>query len=335
MKSERLRSARRSGGSPGRRLGQFLLSREGLLLIFLLLLGAAIDIASSGSLLRFANLNNLFVNVAVVAVASIGMTLVILTAGIDVSIGGIVGLSSAIAGQLLTNGTNVLLSLGVFLAVGLALGLVNGILVSYVRIPAIITTLATKSIFRMLVFLTLGGVWISSIPFRLTNFFVLTRIWILPVSLVLTLALLIAASVLMTHTRTGRWFYAVGDNEEAARLSGINVRLVKTSGYALLGLLTAVAAIFSLAESPLVQNNTGSGFELTVIAAVILGGTELSGGRGTVLGSLIGAVIVALVQDGVILLHIQPFWNGVLLGAVILASVASSGLRLLRQRGAR
>jgi ribose/xylose/arabinose/galactoside ABC-type transport system permease subunit len=313
-----------------RALSRFFLGREGILLIFLILLATAINWASSGGLLRFANLNNLFVNISIVSVAAIGMTLVILTAGIDVSIGGIVGVSSALAGELLAQGFNLGLCLLVFLASGFALGLLNGLLVSYVRIPPIITTLATKSLFRMLTFLILGGVWISSIPFTLTQDLVLTHLGFLPVSLAVSLVLLVLASLFLTHTRGGRRFYAIGDNEEAARLSGINTRLIKASAYAILGLLTSVAAIFSLAESPLVQNNTGSGFELTVIAAVILGGTELSGGKGTLLGSLLGAIIVALVQDGVILLHIPPFWSGVLLGGVILLSVASSTLRLRR-----
>lgn len=308
---------------------RFLVGREGVLLFVVLILGILIEVVSHGGLLRHASLNNLLMNIAIVSTSAIGMTFVILTAGIDVSIGAIVGLSTAVAAHIFEAHGGIPLAITVLVGVGALLGLLNSVVVSFAKVPPIIATLGTMSIFRMLVFVVLGGKWISAIPFSITHIFVLTKVWVLPIALVISIALMTMSSLMLSHSRRGRWLYALGDNPEGVRLAGVSATKLVIFAYTAMGVLSAVSALFMLAQSPLAQNNTGTGFELTVIAAVILGGTELMGGKGTIIGSFLGAIIVALVQDGVILLHIQPFWTGVILGAIILVSVASSSYGIL------
>ena len=194
-------------------------------------------------------------------------------------------------------------------------------------IPPVIATLGTLSIYRMLVFIVLGSNWITTIPPSLTTIFVADHVWFLPVVTVIALAFTAAAALFLRYFRWGRHVYALGNNEEAARLAGIRPERVKLVAYVVLGLLTGFAALLTLGQSPMVQTSTGSGFVLQVIAAVVLGGTALSGGRGTMLGTLLGTLVVQIVDDGIVLLHIQPFWGGVALGAIILLAIGLGAKR--------
>ncbi|TAN14202.1 MAG: ABC transporter permease, partial [Rhizobiaceae bacterium] len=205
--------------------------------------------------------------------------------------------------------------------IGAAFGLVNAAIIIGGRVPPVVATLGTLSIFRMCVFLVLGASWITMIPPELTVIFISDRLWFLPVASVMALVLMAVFAFFLRSFRLGRHIYAIGNNEEAARLAGVPVARIKLYAYTLLGMFTGIAALLTLGQSPLVQTSTGTGFELAVIAAVVLGGTELSGGRGTILGTLLGTLIVGLVNDGVVLMHIQPFWGGVLLGGIILLSI--------------
>lgn len=301
--------------------------REFLLLVTLALLVAGISAGSRGAFWTSVNLNNLFVSSAITAIPAIGMTVVILTGGIDVSTGSMLGLVAAIGGTCFAAGWSLAATIPVFLATGAALGLVNALLIIQGRIPPVIATLGTLSIYRMLVFVVLGSNWLTQIPPALTTIFVMDHLWFLPVVAVIALALLIVAALFLRHFRWGRHVYALGNNEEAARLAGIRPNRIKLAAYVGLGLLTGFAALLTLGESPMVQTSTGSGFVLQVIAAVVLGGTELSGGRGGMLGTLLGTLIVEVVNDGIVLLHIQPFWSGVALGGVILVAIGASSRR--------
>jgi ribose/xylose/arabinose/galactoside ABC-type transport system permease subunit len=301
--------------------------REFLLFITLVLLVALISVGSHGAFWTSVNLNNLFVSSAITLIPAIGMTMVILTGGIDVSTGSMLGLTAAIGGTCFAAGWSLAATIPVFLATGAGLGLVNAMLIINGRIPPVIATLGTLSIYRMLVFVVLGSNWLTQIPPSLTVIFVMNHLWFLPVVAVIALALLILASLFLNRFRWGRHVYALGNNEEAARLAGIRPDRIKLAAYVGLGLLTGFAALLTLGESPMVQTSTGSGFVLQVIAAVVLGGTELSGGRGGMLGTLLGTLIVELVYDGIVLLHIQPFWSGVALGGVILIAIGAGSRR--------
>lgn len=298
--------------------------REGALLITLVLLAVLIAFGSHGALVSPVNMDNLLVSAAITAIPAIGMTMVILTGGIDVSVGSMLGLIAAIGGLCFEAQWPLAAVVPVFCLAGTLLGLVNAMLIVPGRVPPVVATLGTLSIFRMLVFLVLGSNWITAIPPSLTTIFIVSRIGPLPVASIIALGTLILAALFLRWFRLGRHIYAIGNNEEAARLSGIRVRRTKLLAYTLLGLLTGIAALITLGQSPMVQTSTGEGFELNVIAAVVLGGTELSGGRGSIFGTLLGTLIVELVDDGVVLLHVQPFWGGVLLGAIILFSVGAA-----------
>ncbi|HQT86574.1 MAG: ATPase [Acidiphilium sp. 37-64-53] len=301
--------------------------REALLLITLAVLVAGIGMFSHGAFWSRINLDNLFVSSAITLIPAIGMTVVILTGGIDVSTGSMLGLTAAIGGSCFAAGWSLAATVPVFLLAGAGLGLVNAVLIIKGKIPPVIATLGTLSIYRMIVFIVLGSNWITQIPPVLTRVFVVDHVLWLPVVALIALGFVIVASLYLRYFRGGRHVYALGNNEEAARLAGIRPERIKLAAYVMLGLLTGFAALLTLGQSPMVQTSTGSGFVLQVIAAVVLGGTSLSGGRGTMAGTLLGTLVVQVVDDGIVLLHIQPFWNGVALGVIILAAIGLSSRR--------
>ncbi|MCW8305884.1 ABC transporter permease [Acidiphilium sp. PA] len=301
--------------------------REALLLITLAVLVAGIGMFSHGAFWSRINLDNLFVSSAITLIPAIGMTVVMLTGGIDVSTGSMLGLTAAIGGSCFAAGWSLAATVPVFLLAGAGLGLVNAVLIIKGKIPPVIATLGTLSIYRMIVFIVLGSNWITQIPPVLTRVFVVDHVLWLPVVALIALGLVIVASLFLRYFRWGRHVYALGNNEEAARLAGIRPERIKLAAYVMLGLLTGFAALLTLGQSPMVQTSTGSGFVLQVIAAVVLGGTSLSGGRGTMAGTLLGTLVVQVVDDGIVLLHIQPFWNGVALGVIILAAIGLSSRR--------
>lgn len=303
---------------------------EWLLLLLVCLTAGVIGIGSQGNFWDSSNLTSLFVNIAITAIPAVGMTMVIVMGGIDVSIGSIVGLTATVAGLGFQANLPFALVIASALAAGGLAGLLNGWLIAGRGIPPIITTLGTMSIWRAVVYALLGGNWISSIPLTLTSWFVLARVGVFPWSFVLTVVLVAATAYMLRRRPMGRYVYAIGNNEEGAAVLGLPIRRVKYMAYVSLGLLTAVAGLMTLGQSPLVQATTGTGFELDVIAAVVIGGVSILGGRGSVIGSLLGAVLTQLVQDGVILFKIQPFWNGVVMGAMILIAVIAS---LAQRRG--
>lgn len=305
-------------------------AREYLLLCTVVVLCIGISLGSGGNFLHAYNLSSLFLTTAITLVPAIGMTAVIVTGGIDVSVGSMLGLVAVLGGICFEHGWGLAAATPVFLLSGGLLGLLNGALITAGRIPPIITTLGTLSIFRAAAFFMLGNHWITMVPPSLTQFFVLQKLWVLPAAFLIALALLVAFAGFLNKVATGRHIYAIGNNENAARLHGIKVSRIKILTYTLTGVLVGISALLTLAQSPTVQSSTGTGFELTVIAAVVLGGTELTGGRGTLLGTLLGSLLVAIVENGVVLLHIQPFWSGVLLGGVIIVSVGLAAVRQAR-----
>jgi ribose/xylose/arabinose/galactoside ABC-type transport system permease subunit len=304
--------------------------REAALFVALLLVVLAVTIVSHGTFWDPVNIRSLLVTSAITAIPASGMTIVILTSGIDVSIGSMLGLVAAIGGTAFEAGWPIPPVALLFCMLGGALGLLNALIILRGNVPPVVATLGTLSIFRMCVFLVLGSNWITAIPPMLTTIFIATRIAGLPIAAVIAIILMVVIALVLRFHRAGWHVYAVGNNDEAARLHGINGERIRLAAYVLLGICTGTAALLQLGQSPLVQTSTGTGFELSVIAAVVLGGTELSGGRGTIFGTLLGTLIVGLVTDAIVLMHIQPFWGGVILGLIILLSVGAGHLRLTR-----
>ncbi len=272
------------------------------------------------------------VDAALTTIPAIGMTFVILTGGIDVSVGAILGLSAAFTGMAFNHGFSPWSAALMGLLAGIVMGFINGVFITFVKVPPIITTLGFLSIWTAALYLVLGGNWITNIPSSYTSLMVTDKFLGIPLSMCLALLLVGISSWVLAYRPWGRHLYAIGNNPEAARVFGLPIRITVLTAYTLLGMFSALAGIVHLGLSPLVQATTGSGFELTVIAAVVVGGTNIVGGRGTIIGSLLGALFVEIINDAVILFHIQAFWQGVALGLMILTSVMVGGFYHRRQR---
>ncbi|AOT01551.1 ribose ABC transporter permease [Exiguobacterium indicum] len=273
----------------------------------------------------FLTLNNLFNilrQVSINALIAFGMTFVILTGGIDLSVGSILALSSAFVAGLMTDGTSALIAVLAGLIVGAVMGALNGMVISLGKVAPFIATLATMTIFRGLTLVYTDGKPITGLSqggwFEL---FGRGYFWIFPVPV---LTMLIAFAVLyfiLKKTTFGRYTYAIGGNEEAAKLMGIQVNKVKIMIYSLSGLMAALAGIILTSRLNSAQPTAGTSYELDAIAAVVLGGTSLSGGRGWIVGTLIGALIIGTLNNGLNLLGVSSFFQLVVKGLVILFAV--------------
>jgi ribose transport system permease protein len=275
---------------------------------------------------------NILRQISINLCVSIGMTLVILAGGIDLSVGAILALSGAVAADLLKNGLelsplSVQLQFTVFgaivagLLVGATAGLFNGLAITRFRLPPFVATLGMFSIARGLTMLWTGGFPITGLGPEFG--FLGTEVFLgIPMPVWIS-GLLVGMFVVLTRkTRFGRYVYAVGGNERAAHLSGLPVARIKISVYTLAGLLAAVAGLIVTARLDSAQPNAGLGYELDSIAAVVIGGTSLSGGRGSVIGTVLGCLIIGVLNNGLFLLDVSPFWQQVVKGFVILAAVA-------------
>lgn len=273
------------------------------------------------SFLTADNLFNLGSQTSVNAVMAVGVTLVIITGGIDLSVGSVSALSGVLGVMLMAyGGFNPLIAILGGIAVGAAAGLVNGLLVSVVGLPPFIATLGMLSVGRGLVLIATGAVAVFGAPdsFRLLGQGV---IGVLPIPILLIVVVALAGWLVLTRTRLGRYAYVMGSNMEAARLSGVPVKKHITAVYVLSGALAGLGGMIASSRINSGQPNFGDGLELDVIAAVVIGGASLFGGRGTVLGSLIGAFLVAVIRNGAVQLNIGTFYQNVLIGVIIWVAV--------------
>jgi ribose transport system permease protein len=282
--------------------------------------------------LTFDNLINVFRQSSVNALLALGQLLVIITAGIDLSVGSILGLSCVLVAMMLKAGVPWPVSIAAGIAVGAALGTVNGLLLTKLRLPhSFIPTLGMMNVARGLAFVISGGFPISELPsgFR---FWGVGTIAFIPVPVILVVAVYALFHVFLTRTTLGRDVYAIGGNKQAAMFSGIPVDRRLTMVYAMSGGLSAVGAIVLGGRLNSGFPLAGDGAELDSIAAVIIGGASFFGGVGTVWGTLIGALIMGVLRNGLTLLDVSPNWQKVVIGVVIVAAV---WIDVLRQRTSR
>lgn len=260
-----------------------------------------------------------------------GMTLVILTAGIDLSVGSVLALCGAITASLLKNGIEIpsqnlyigFTLLGGVLAgilVGSLLGFFNGWTITKFKVPPFVATLAVLTIARGLTMLWTKGFPISGLG---ENFAYIGTGWFIGIPLPVWISgIIVLIGVFITRkTRFGRYIYAIGGNESAARLSGIKINRVKIAVYAIAGALAAIGGIIVTSRLDSAQPNAGITYELDAIAAVVIGGTSLSGGKGSIWGTVLGAIIIGVLNNGLVLLDVSPFWQQVVKGFVILVAV--------------
>jgi ribose transport system permease protein len=291
------------------------------------LAGALIVLIIAASLispffLKPANLLNVLRQVAMYGILGIGMTFVILTKGIDLSVGSTVALTGVAGAILLEQGVPIPLMMLACLAIGIAVGAVNGFGVSYWRIPAFIMTLGTMVMVRGFALMFADGGTVN--PGKLgENFFFLGGGYLLgiPTPIYIFAIVCIIAAVVLGLTPFGRAIYAVGSNEEAARLSGINVPRVIFGVYAICGLLAALAGLIFLSRLSVGDPNSGLGLELEAITIAVIGGTSLFGGEGTVLGTIGGAMVLAIIANVLNLAGVSPFSQQVVKGAIIILAV--------------
>ena len=278
-----------------------------------------------------ANGLNVMRQISVNICIAVGMTLIILTAGIDLSVGSMLALCGALTAGLLKNGIvihqfNLIIGftiLGAILAgiiAGALLGFFNGFVITKFKVPPFVATLAMLTIARGFTMLYTNGFPISSFG---DSFTFIGAGWLLglPVPVWIAAAIVIAAIIVTKKIKLGRYIYAIGGNESAAKLSGININRVKIKVYTIAGALAAVGGIIVTARLDSAQPNAGTGYELDAIAAVVIGGTSLSGGRGSIWGTVLGAIIIGVLNNGLVLLDVSPFWQQVVKGSVILLAV--------------
>ena len=263
---------------------------------------------------------------------SLGMTIIILSGGIDLSVGAMLAFSGAVAAGLLKSGitipgTDVFIEIttsGAILAgivVGTALGWFNGFVITRFKLPPFVATLGMLSIARGLTMLWTGGFPITSLGNNF-DFMGSGHVLGIPMPVLISAGLVAVFILLMKRTRFGRNVYAVGGNERAATLSGLNVNRIKLMVYMVGGALSGVAGLLVTARLDSATPNAGLGYELDSIAAVVIGGTSLNGGRGTIMGTVLGCLIIGVLNNGLVLLEVSPFWQQVIKGLVILIAVA-------------
>lgn len=267
------------------------------------------------------NLANVSLQMAIVAIVAIGATIVIISAQIDLSSGSLVALTTVLtAGLIKEMSVPVPVAIVLVLLVGATAGLVNGFFSSYGRIPPFIFTLGTLSIFRGLAFLYTGGTPIFSVSRTLNAVFYAQFLGI-PAPFIYVVVLYGGAALYLRYTAGGRKIYAVGGNQEAARLSGINVNAVRTKAFVIAGVMGAIGGLLMTARLDSGSPNYAQGMELMAIAAAVIGGASLFGGQGSVLGTLFGAMTIVIVQNGLNLHGVPAAWQQISLGAIIAAAV--------------
>ena len=287
-----------------------------------MLLVAAAVAATTDRFLDEGNLANLALQVSIVAIVAIGSTVVILTGGIDLSPGSAIALMTVVFAILAKNWALPLpIAIPAVLALGLLLGLVNGVLTAYLRIPSFITTLATLSAFRGIAFMFNNGSPIFSVSPNIEALFYGT-LGGLPLPLFYVVVLYALAYWFLRYTRLGRAIYAVGGNPNAARLSGIDVRLTVLAAFLVAGLTAAIGAVLMTARLNSGSPNYGVGLELSAIAAAVVGGASLAGGRGHIVNTVIGATTIVIVQNALNLNAVSTAAQNVIIGTIIVLAVA-------------
>jgi rhamnose transport system permease protein len=301
-----------------------------LIIAFLLVLGG-VSVLNRGFVAP-SNLVDILYNSSYIGVAAVGMTMIILCGHIDISIGAALGLCATVAGKLAVGGVPLGIVFTATILTGGVIGLVNGLLVAYCRIPAIVTTLGMASILKGGLILTTGGIWIYGLP----PGFGISRLVLMGIPLpICTLVLFgVVFSVWMRYSAGGRQIYAVGGNAEAARLSGIPVRKVTLSVFVMNGLLVGIAAILYATNFTAIQSNVAPGFELTVITSAVIGGVSILGGTGTIVGALLGTILLQTIGTALVFLHIRAEWFQTVQGSLILLTILLDVFRRRQTSGA-
>ena len=279
------------------------------------------------------NMLNVASQVSANAMLSVGMTLVIITGGIDLSVGGILGLSGMIGSILMVQTKNSVVGFITIMAVALICGLINGILIGYIKMPAFIVTLGMMNICRSLDYVISDANTQSGFP-QSWQFIGKQRVMGIPMYLILMVIVFIIFAFILQKTKFGRFLYACGSNADAAKLSGINVRWNVCAAYIVCGFMCGIAAWIMTSRMMACDPTYGSIAEMDAIAAAVIGGTSMSGGKGTIGGTVVGIFLVGFLRNALNLLGINPYWQGSALGAVIVVAVLAERISRMRHKKA-
>ncbi|MCC6443972.1 MAG: ABC transporter permease [Armatimonadetes bacterium] len=304
-------------------------AREMTLFAIVLLAGLLLKFASP-TFLTAINIDTLLAGVVPEAIIAVSMTILIVSGGFDLSVGSVMALGGVIAGTLLKmEGSIALAALG-GLGVGLACGLINGLVITRARVTPLIATLGMMLVARSLALVKTQSIPVSGFPhsFRMLG---QGHFLGIPVPILVMAVTVMIGDLLLRHTRYLRQVYYIGGNEKAARLSGIRVDAVRLFGYSLSGVLSAFAGILLASRLASASPTVGSQVELRVIAAVVIGGASLAGGEGTILGAFLGVLLMGLIGNAITLLGISPYWQDTVTGAILVAAVAFD--MLTKRRG--
>jgi ribose/xylose/arabinose/galactoside ABC-type transport system permease subunit len=274
------------------------------------------------------NLTSIFVGNAFIAIAAIGMSMVIISGNIDVSVGSLIGVLGTIAGTLAVNGYPIIVCWLLPIAIGVVINAVVGVLVAYARIPSIVVTLGMLSILKGGLISATGGAWISGMPaeFMIAQF----RLFGLPSSVYFMVILTVGAALWMRYSSFGRTIYAIGGNPEAARVTGIRIEPSIVAVFAIHGMFAGVAAILFATQLQVIQSTVPPNLELTVITASVVGGVSILGGTGTVIGSTLAAILFAAIGSSLVFLNVSAYWLRAVQGLMILATVLADMARRRR-----
>lgn len=296
----------------------------GIVIAFILI--CAVLAILSPVFLSLTNVLNVIRQSSIYGIMAIGMTFVILTAGIDLSVGSILAIAGAVAAGTLKAGGGLLPAVLLALLIGTGCGLVNGVIITLGRITPFVVTLGMMSIARSLTLIYTKGYPISGFggAFRFIGG---GNVLDVPFPIVVFLVTVVVAWLILTQTRLGRYTYAIGGNEETVKLSGISSNFYKTVVYVISGITSAISALILTSRLNSAEPVAGQGYELDVIAAVVIGGTSLMGGRGGVWGTLIGALLIAVINNGMNLLGISPYFQLFVKGVIIIGAVLLDRLR--------
>ena len=312
-------------------------------LIFLAILVVILSVLRPNFLSAF-NLFNVMRQISFIGILAVGMTFVILTAGIDLSVGSILAFSGIVCASVAkgsrslleggvtdSGGVRVLIAALAAILVGVIIGLLQGSLVARAGIPAFIVTLGGLGAWRGATLLWSDGQPISSFS---TDFKFWGQGFIgpLPVPVIFFLAMVIIGQIILKYTQYGRWIYALGGNPEASRLSGLNVKMLTTSVYVISGFCAGLAGFLLTSRLNSAEQVAGQGYELQAIAAVVIGGTSLFGGQGGMIGTLIGAMLIGVLNNGLVILNVSPYYQQIVIGAIIVLSVYIDQLAKQRSR---
>ena len=282
--------------------------------------------------LTLPNLSNVARQTAVINIMALGMTLIIISGGIDLSVGSVMAFSGIAGTILLQAGLPLPMAVVGAMAAGATWGLINSLLITQLRVSPFIATLGTLGAARGVTLVITDGLPIVRLPRRFGFLGDGNLLNVIPVPLAILLALALLTGYTLKYTRLGRYAFAIGSNREAARYAGIPITRYLVAIYCLAGAFTGLAAMIESSRLMTGQPTAGQGYELSVIAAVVIGGGSLAGGEGSVSGTVVGAFIMSLISNGSNLLGVSPFWQQVLIGSVIVLAVAVDELRKRKQR---